>query len=148
VLVVHKSRRFSRRGDPNTRCLHRRHTCTSNCHASIFLLKNLSVSLTTYKSKISIRTSSGSLSIGMTWPTSYQVSSVQQVLLKIMHEKDVYRLCLTISGPSDLQTVVYQDMVIRGASSTMGMLEPTSSSYQRMRSRENQSGEDSTLLLP
>ena len=37
VLVVQQSCRFRRRGDPKTRTLHRRHTCTSDCHDSILL---------------------------------------------------------------------------------------------------------------
>jgi hypothetical protein len=35
VLATQKRCRLRRRGDPKTRLRHRRHTCTSDCHASI-----------------------------------------------------------------------------------------------------------------
>ena len=78
VSGVQKSRRFKRCGDPRTRPLHRRDTCTSECHASIPplpLSHRLVVSM--YKSNITSRTSSGSTSID--WirssrPTSHHVS--------------------------------------------------------------------------
>ena len=39
VLGVQTSRRLRRRGDPKTTLRHRRHTCTSVCHASISFLR-------------------------------------------------------------------------------------------------------------
>ena len=45
VPVVQKRCRFKRRGDPKTRLLHRRHTCTSGCHHSISLFANGSITI-------------------------------------------------------------------------------------------------------
>src|SRR6266403_5250171 len=75
------SRRLRRRGDPKTTFLHRRHTCTSDCHASIPCLYPSDRLISIYKSNISSRTSSGSTSIRITWPTSHQISqqSLQDV---------------------------------------------------------------------
>jgi hypothetical protein len=67
VLGVQTSRRSRRRGDPKTRLLHLRHTCTSVCHS----ISVLTLDEFVWKSKISSRTSSGSTSIRFTWPTSY-----------------------------------------------------------------------------
>ena len=63
VLAEHTSCRSRRRGDPKTTIRHRRHTCTSVCHASN----------SAQKTNIASRTSSGSKS---TRPTLYRVSQL------------------------------------------------------------------------
>ena len=86
VFGVQKSRRLRRRGDAKTIVLHRRHTCTSDCHVSIivFAYRGLpyaqklygdSGTLSSQKSNIPSRTSSGSTSIDITWPTWHQSQS-------------------------------------------------------------------------
>lgn len=79
VLAVQTSPKSRQFGDPNTTLLHRRHTCTRDCHAcvSCFVLRapqNL---------KIASRTSSGSTSIDTTLPSSRRVS--QQSLRDAEH---------------------------------------------------------------
>ena len=69
VPGIQTSRRLRRRGDPKTTRRHRLHTCNSVRHAATspgpFGLFG-SDNLTTWKSNISSRTSSGSTSIGVT----------------------------------------------------------------------------------
>ena len=83
VFGVQKSRRLRRRGDAKTIVRHRRHTCTSDCHVSIivFAYRGLpyaqklygdSGTLSSQQSNIPSRTSSGSTSIDITWPTWHQ----------------------------------------------------------------------------
>jgi hypothetical protein len=69
VLSEQTSRRLRRCGDPNIRFRHFRHTCTSVCHQ--FSALDL-LDLTTRKSNISRRTSSGRMSIVIrpTWRQS------------------------------------------------------------------------------
>lgn len=61
VLEEQTSRKLRRRGDPKTMLRHRRHTCTSDCHASMSFFENVASSAK--KSNTSSRTSSGSMSI-------------------------------------------------------------------------------------
>jgi hypothetical protein len=67
-----RSRRFRRRGDRKTMLLQFRHTCTSVCHSSSSSMPGFS---SKYHSKISSKTSSGSVSI-VTRPISHQSAVV------------------------------------------------------------------------
>ena len=89
VLAVQTSCKSRRRGDPKTRVLQRRHTCTSFCHDSIFLFacsssgRNRFRTTSTFmqRSNIDSRTSSGSTEIGIAWPTTHdQISSSRKML--------------------------------------------------------------------
>ena len=85
VLRVPTSCKLRRTGDPKTMLRQRRHTCTNDCHASILFFEVGSSptpksNILSRTSNIASRTSSGSVSIGVTWPTSHQVS--QWLLLR------------------------------------------------------------------
>ena len=118
---VQQSCRFRRRDDAKTRHLHRRHTCTSDCHDSIFLfvsgltssdsMKCISCNLNTQKSNIARRSSSGRSSIVNTRPTSHRISqqalgddaSAQQGLTSIVG------MCEIVCHPRAFEIPIYWD---------------------------------------
>ena len=88
VPFLQTSCRFRWRGDQKTIHRHRRHTCTSVRHA--FSLSSPYSSSSSYSRELNIssRTSSGSASIDVTWPTSHRIS--QRSLGDVA--QDVHRL--------------------------------------------------------